>query len=337
MAQKTRSVEEWQARVVEILVAHQTTPANAQSVAQALVAAEIEGQTAHGLSRVPAYAQQAQSGKVDGTAQPKMAQVAAAVLRIDAGHGFAYPALDLAVQALPSLTKKMGVALAGIAHSHHAGMVGYQAERLAHAGLVGIVLSNSPKAIAPWGGHQALFGTNPIAFAAPRKAAPPFVIDLSLSKVARGKIKLAAENQETIPQGWALDAQGQPTTDAQAALAGTLLPIGEAKGTALVLMVELLTAALTASHFGYEASSFFEPQGAAPAIGQLLLAIDPSPVSNGQFDPRLETLIEAILLQSGTRLPGSNKPHCHKKAQTEGISIDETLDRSLQQLLEKKG
>lgn len=335
MAQKNRSVEEWTALVVEILTAHRTAPSNAQSVAQALIAAEMEGQKGHGLSRVLAYAKQAQSGKVQGAAHPKLAKVAPAVLRIDACHGFAYPAFDLAIEALPPLAKKTGIALAGIAHSHHCGMLGYQAERLAHAGVLGIVLSNSPKAMAPWGGNKALFGTNPIAFACPRQKSPPLVIDLSLSKVPRGKIKLAAEKQEPIPKDWALDAQGQPTTDATAALAGTMLPIGEAKGTALVLMVELLTAALTASHFGYEATSFFEPKGDPPSIGQFLLAIDPMPLSEAQFESRLETLIEAILLQPGTRIPGANKPHLRAQAQKEGISIDEALYQSLMQLARK--
>ena len=134
-------------------------------------------------------------------------------------------------------------------------------EALARSGLIGLFFSNGPSAIAPWGGSKGVFSTNPIAFAAPRGARDPLVIDMSLSKVARGKINLAAQKGEAIPEGLALDSDGQPTTDAKAALAGTMLPMGDAKGAQLVLMVEILAAALSASHFGYEAGSFFSGEG----------------------------------------------------------------------------
>ena len=130
-----------------------------------------------------------------------------------------------------------------------------------------MILGNSPKAIAPWGGREGLFGTNPIAFAAPRRAAEPLLIDLSLSKVARGKVMVAAKNGTPIPEGWALDKEGRPTTDAKAALEGTMIPIGDAKGAALVLMVEVLAAALTGANYGFEASSFFTADGPPPGGG----------------------------------------------------------------------
>src|SRR5690606_19350669 len=116
----------------------------------------------------------------------------------------------------------------------------YHVERLAERGLAGFAFGNSPAAIAPWGGKTGVFGTNPIAFAAPRKDGPPLVVDLSLSRVARGKIMVASQTGEPIPEGWALDADGRPTTDPKAALAGTMVPIGEAKGAALALVVEIL-------------------------------------------------------------------------------------------------
>ena len=173
------------------------------------------------------------------------------------------------------MAPESGIAMAALYHSHHFGQAGYHVERLAQQGLVALVLGNSPKAIAPWGGRDGVFGTNPIAFAAPRQNAEPLLIDLSLSKVARGKVMVAAKNGTAIPEGWALDKDGQPTTDAKAALEGTMIPLGDAKGAALVLMVEILAAAVTGANFGFEASSFFTADGPAPGVGQTLIAIDP--------------------------------------------------------------
>ena len=193
------------------------------------------------------------------------------------------------------------------------------------------MFANTPKAIAPWGGTQAVFGTNPIAFAAPRKVKKPLVIDLSLSKVARGKILVASQQGNPIPEGWALDDRGKPTNNPDAALSGTMLPIGDAKGTALAFMVEVLAAALTSSMFGFEASSFFSAEGSPPGVGQLLMAIAPGPVSNGQFQTRLEDLIEEILNQDGdVRLPGDRRLELREKAFRDGISL---TDKQYQEIV----
>ena len=148
-------------------------------------------------------------------------------------------------------------------------------ERLADAGLVALMFVNTPSAIAPWGGSKAVLGTNPIAFACPLPGRAPLVIDLSLSKVARGNIMTAKQRGEKIPEGWALDAAGKPTTDPDAALAGTMVPMGDAKGSALALMVELLAAGLTGANFAAEASSYLDDKGPPPGTGQLIVAFDP--------------------------------------------------------------
>lgn len=315
-----------------ILIRHRTSRENAVSVAQALVAAETDGQTGHGLSRLLSYAAQAGSGKVNGEAVPRVVERAGAAVRIDAASGFAFPAMELAVHELAALAPETGIAAAGVFRSHHFGQAGYHVEKLAERGLVGLVFGNSPKAIAPWGGSQGVFGTNPIAFAAPRPAAPPLVIDMSLSKVARGKVMVAAERGVAIPEGWALDTNGQPTTDPKAALEGTMLPAGEAKGAALVLMVEVLAAALVGARLGFEASSFFTAEGAPPGVGQLLIAIDPEFFSGGAFDERLETLIVAVLAQEGARLPGTRRLAARERAEANGIEIPEQLYTKLQAL-----
>ena len=150
---------------------------------------------------------------------------------------------------LPEIAREQGVAAAAIRRSHHCGAAGHPVEALAEAGLVALLFANTPAAIAPWGGKLPVYGTNPIAFACPLPGRAPIVVDLSLSKVARGNILAAKQKGEPIPEGWALDADGEPTTDAAAALKGTMLPLGDAKGTALALMVELLRAASRVAHY----------------------------------------------------------------------------------------
>jgi (2R)-3-sulfolactate dehydrogenase (NADP+) len=316
--------------LVKALCAHGTEAKNAEPVARALVAAEADGLPGHGLSRLPSYCAQVASGKIHGHAVPELSQVADGVVVVDANGGFAYPALGLAIEKLAALTPKTGVALAAITRSHHCGAAGYHVEALARQGLVALMFANTPKAIAPWGGTQAVFGTNPIAFAAPRRVKKPLVIDLSLSKVARGKILVASQQGNQIPEGWALDDRGKPTNDPDAALSGTMLPMGDAKGTALVFMVEVLAAALTSSMFGFEASSFFSAEGSPPGVGQLLMAIAPGPISKGQFQTRLEGLIEEILLQGNVRLPGDRRLELREKAYGNGIRL---TDKQYQEII----
>lgn len=316
----------------DILIAHNTNDGNAEQVAAALVAAEADGQIGHGASRLPSYAAQSKSGKVDGYASPKLKKVAAAALRVDARGGFAYPAINLGVEALIELTRESGIAAVAIANSHHSGVAAHHVEPIARAGMIGLGFGNGPQGIAPWGGSKGVFGTNPIAFAAPRKKSDPLVIDMSLSKAARGKINVAAQKGEPIPDGWAVDADGQPTTDAKAALEGTMLPMGDAKGAQLVLMVEILAAALSASQFGYEASSFFTGEGDPPLVGQFLIAIDPDPLSRNRFGDRLEDLFATILAQPGTRLPGERRFALRKEAARNGISLPKDLHDQLLRL-----
>ena len=312
--------------VFDALQKHQTSTENAKEVADALICAEIDGQSGHGLSRVPSYILQLSSGKVDGNAKPTIVGSNGAVIRIDAKNGFAYPALSLAIKELVSCSKKYGIAVASISHSHHFGQAGRHVERLAESELIGLMFGNTPKAIPPWGGSKALYGTNPIAFSVPRSKTPPLVIDLSLSKVARGKVMMANQKNERIPQGWAIDEQGNPTSDAKKALAGAMLPIGDAKGSALALMIEILSAALTGSNFGFEASSFFDSEGDSPGVGQLIIAIDPSFFSGDVFSERVETIINAILEQPSTRLPGNKRLEKRKwREKTKTIAIPQEL------------
>jgi (2R)-3-sulfolactate dehydrogenase (NADP+) len=312
-------------RLTEIFSETGASPANAASVAWALVMAEADGLKGHGLSRVPTYLAMLKSGKIDGQVVPKASRPKPGVLAIDAGHGFAYPAIDLAVAELPRLAREQGVIAAPIRRSNHCGAAGLHVERLAEQGLVAMLFANTPGAIAPWGGSKPVFGTNPIAFAAPLARREPVVIDMALSKVARGPIVAAKQKGEAIPEGWALDVHGKPTTDAAAALAGTMVPLGDAKGATLAMMVEILAAALVGAHFGFQASSFLDDKGGPPDTGQLILAIDPHAMGGNWFDERMRVLAHAIEEQEGTRLPGVRRLALRAKAQAEGIEMPAEL------------
>jgi (2R)-3-sulfolactate dehydrogenase (NADP+) len=319
------SLAEAQEIVACALVRCATSKTNAAIVARALVAAEADGLKGHGLSRVPSYAAQAKAGKVVGRATPVVARPKPAVVAVDAGHGFAFPALDAAVTALPEVARAQGVAVAPIRRSHHAGAAGHPVERLAEAGLVALLFANTPAAIAPWGGSRGLFGTNPIAFACPLPGRAPIVVDLSLSKVARGNILAAKQHGERIPEGWALDASGQPTTDPEAALAGTMVPLGDAKGTALALMVELLAAGLTGATYAADASSFLDAEGPPPGTGQLIIVLDPATLGGEGASARFAALAEAIEAQAEARLPGARRLENRARAATEGLAVADSL------------
>lgn len=322
---KTLTVKEAHALVCAALTASNTSSENACSVADALVGAELAGQAGHGLRRVSAYCAQARSGKVDGHAVPQASRTRPGAVAVDAAHGFAYPALDLAIGELARIAPEHGIAAAGIRRSHHAGVAGLFVERLAEKGLAALMFANSPAAMAAWGGSKAIYGTNPIAFACPVQDAEPIVVDVSLSKVARGRVMAAAQKGEAIPGGWALDGDGRPTTDAKAALAGTMLPLGDAKGSALALMVELLAAGLTGANYASEQTSFFDAEGAPPGTGQLLFAVDPTCFGGLKPLERFAAIAVAVEQEGAARLPGRRRQALKARLECEGIPVDAAL------------
>jgi (2R)-3-sulfolactate dehydrogenase (NADP+) len=307
--------------VAGLFAAEGVADAAARSVATALVMAEADGLGGHGLSRLPTYLAMVRAGKIDGRAVPEASRPKPGVLLIDARDGFAYPAIDLAIAELPAIARGQGVALCAIRNSSHCGAAGLHVERLAEAGLVALLFANTPGAIAPWGGSKPVFGTNPIAFAAPLQGRAPVVIDMALSKVARGPIIAAKQKGEAIPEGWALDVDGEPTTDPARALAGTMVPLGDAKGATLAMMVEILAAALVGAHFAFEASPFMDASGGPSRTGQLILAIDPAAMGGDHFAQRMTTLAAAIEAQEGARLPGQRRLALRNAAETKGVHV----------------
>ena len=312
-------------------------PAMAHSTARALVLAESQGQGGHGLSRVAQYSSHLRNGRANGQAVPQVLRSKGATLVVDAQEGLAFAACELAVAESIAIARLQGVAVAGVVRSHHCGVVVDHLRAVAAAGMVGLGFANSPAAMPAAGGKHPIFGTNPVAAVFPRRqhagatdgARDPLMIDLSLSEVARGKVMLAAKEGRAIPAGWALDAQGQPTTDAQAALAGSMLPLGavsSSKGAMLALVVELLVTAVIGARFGFEASSFFVDEGNRPGIGQAFIVIDPGAMAgNDSYLDRLEVLVAEMLKDDGVRLPGARREALRRKAEAEGLEVSDAL------------
>jgi len=320
------SVVELTQRVKSAFVRSNVNDLNAQIVADALVKAEIDGKFGHGVSRVMSYAAQSKIGKVDGNAEPLVSQNKPGVLSVDASNGFAYPAIKMLTDFLPKIAHSQGIAVGGVYRSHHFGVAGHIVEKIADMGMVSLLFGNTPSAIAPWKGNKALFGTNPLAFGAPTENGKHLIIDLAVSKVARGKILKASQENKKIPLGWAVDKYGIDTDDPKEALKGTMLPFGDAKGSALALMIEILAAAITGSNFAYEADSFLDINGKPPNVGQLLIIIDPEAMgSKKRFFNKIGSMMESILAQDGTHLPGSNRFLLREKASKEGLNIDQKI------------
>ena len=310
--------------------------AMAASTAKALVLAEAQGMASHGLTRVQQYATHLRNGRADGNAEAVITRHKGAALLVDAKQGLAFPACDLAVTTAIATARSLGVCFAGVTNSHHCGVLVDHLRAVADAGMVGLGFANSPAAMPAAGGKHPVFGTNPVAAAFPRRNADPLMIDLSLSEVARGKVMLAAKDGRPIPLGWALDSRGQPTTDAKAALAGSMLPLGAVsspKGSMLALIVELLVTAVVGAQFGFEASSFFVDEGNAPRIGQAFVVIDPGALAGTDvYYERMETLIAEMLIDDGVRLAGARRTGLEQQANQSGLTIPEALKNQLEML-----
>ena len=313
------SYEELNTLVQDALIHAGASPAQASATALALVAAEASGLPSHGLSRVTMYVAHLKAGRVLGDAVPVIKNQRASAVLIDAGNGFAFPACRLAIDEAIARAAQTGIAIAAVTNSHHFGMASYHLDAVASAGMVGIACGNSPAAMPAAGGKRPIFGTNPIAAIFPREGRHPVSIDLSLSEVARGKLMMAAKKGEAIPLGWALDADGNPTTDPKQGLEGSMLPMGGVKGAMLALVVELLVTTLTGAHFGAEADTFFVDEGNQPRLGQAFIVIDPTALGGTVvYGERIEALLAAMLVDEGVRLPGQRRFDLVAKAGAQG-------------------
>ncbi|MCR8931232.1 MULTISPECIES: Ldh family oxidoreductase [unclassified Pseudomonas] len=318
-----------------IFLRHGTSVDVARVLAANCAAAERDGAHSHGVFRIPGYVSTLKSGWVNGHAVPEVEDVAAGFVRVDAGNGFAQPALAAARPLLVEKARHAGIAVLAIRNSHHFAALWPDVEPFADEGLVSLSVVNSMTCVVPHGADRPLFGTNPIAFAAPRAGAAPIVFDLATSAIAHGDVQIAARKGERLPAGTGVDSLGQPTQDPKAILeGGALLPFGGHKGSALSMMVELLAAALTGGNFSFEFDWSNHPGAKTPWTGQLLIVIDPSKAAGQSFAERSGELVRQMHSVGLKRLPGDRRHWQRSRSLAEGIALDA---QTLEQLRELAG
>ncbi|UWQ29686.1 Ldh family oxidoreductase [Leisingera sp. M523] len=326
---KTLTLAEIEDLSFRALVAAGTSEANARPLAVATAATEADGVASHGLAYIPIYAEHVQCGKVDGQAVPALARPRPGVVAVDAATGFAHSAIDMGFEALIPAAREQGVAVLAIRNSYNCGVLGYHTARLARAGLVGLGFTNAPASIAPSGGKKPVVGTNPFSVAVPGEdGEPELLIDQSASTIAKSEVMKHAREGKEIPLGWALDADGNPTSDPDAGLKGSMAPSGGYKGVSVALLTEIMAAALTGATLGINASPFSGTAGGPPKTGQMFIAIDPVATSNDSFRSGMVGIVEAVRAQTGAHLPGDGRRGKRIKARTDGVAVSvATLNR----------
>jgi len=280
--------------------------ANADALTRTVVAAERDGSKSHGLFRVPGYVASLRSGKVNGRADPNPVKVTPAFIRVDGDRGYTPLAIERGVPALAEAAAEAGIAAMTIASTYHFAALWHEVESIAARGLVGVACVSSPAVVAPFGGAEPIFGTNPIAFAWPRPGQRPVVYDMATAAMAQGEVQIAARDGRTVSAGTGLDAQGEPTDDPQAILDGVQLPFGGHKGSAMALMVELLAAGATGESFSFEASDDVADGGPSRG-GEFFIAISPTVLAGPDWADRCEVFFERFAAIEGARLPGSKR------------------------------
>ena len=306
------------------LIASGASEENAMPLAKGIIHAEIQGIKSHGFHYLPIYCLHLKCQKVKGEADPQLKNQSNVAFIVNADNGFAHRAIDLGFKKLIPAAKENGIASLAISNSYNCGVLGYHTEKLAKEKLIGIGFTNAPASIAPLGGIKPVVGTNPISIAVHNQGKVKILIDQSASVVAKSEISVRAKSGESIPTGWAFGPDGEDTTDASIALKGTMAPSGGYKGFGIGLFVEIMTACLTGSNLGIDASSFADDKGGPPGTGQFFIAINPEKYSDG-FETKIKNLINAIESQDGSRLPGSKRINNSMANVNEPIAIKEDL------------
>ncbi len=318
-----------------ILVAAGMREPHAQIVSDTLVYAELRGVSSHGLARLPSYLDRVAAGAMELDPDMTVDGSFDAFRLLDAQNGFGQIAACTAMDAAAAMARRHGIGAVSVRNSNHFGVAAYFVERAARAGLVGIALTNASPAMAPYNARTALIGTNPIAFGIPAGAQRPIVLDMSTSLVARGKIRLAAMNGDAIPLGWAVDADGVPTTDAKAALDGHVAPMGGPKGAGLSLVIDILTGVLSATALTGAVRNITD-LGGPSRTGHLLLALEPAAIGGAQSFARdvaaVADKIHALEPVPGAqiRLPGELEALAAERRAQEGIPLSPAVIAALQ-------
>ena len=281
---------------------------NASILSDTIMKAERDGSLSHGLFRLPAYVASLKSKKVNGNAKPKTTKIAPSVIRVDGDSGFAPIVLSVGIPSLIELAKDNGVAILSVTKSHHMAALWPETESIAESGLVGFACTAYKPMVAPAGATKSLFGTNPISFAWPRKNKTPVVYDMATASMAMGEVQVAAREGHSVPLGTGLDKKGKETSDPkEIADGGVLLPFGGYKGSAISLMVELLSGALLGEWFSFEAQKLDNNDGGPPRGGEFILAISPDKIAGPNWNDHAEKLFSKMKELKGVRLPGERR------------------------------
>lgn len=307
---------------------------HAKSIATLLTKTQGDDCHSHGLYRLLSCVRCLKYGKVDPLAVPVVRDTAPGIVTVDARFGFSPFAFDTGLPILMEKARAQGIAAMAINNCFHFSALWPEMEALAAEGFAGMAMTPSHSWVAPAGGKTPVFGTNPFAFGWPRPGALPLVFDFATSETARGEIELHRRAGKGIPLGWAIDADGHPTTDPNEALTGAMLPFGGHKGSALSMMIELMAGPLIGDALSSESMAFDDGAKVTPCHGELIIAFDPARFLGGRSDEHLkraDTLFDAILGQ-GARLPSQRRYQARERSQTEGVVIPLELYNELKQL-----
>ncbi|KAJ4004107.1 hypothetical protein NW752_010815 [Fusarium irregulare] len=284
-------------RFVEDVLKGNNIPAeNAAIIARCLIAADLRGVDTHGMNRIPSYMERIRQGVLNATAQPTLTQVTPAVAQVDGQNGFGFVAAHKGMAAAIESAKVFGIGMASIKHSNHFGMSAWLVQQALDENMMSLVFTNSSPALPAFGGKSKLLGISPIACGAPGKGdMESFILDMAPSVAARGKIYKAKRRGEKIPTDWALDAEGRPTDDPEAALGGVMLPMGGPKGSALAIMMDVFSGVLSGSAFAGHVTGPYDPSKPAD-VGHFLMAIKPDLfMSLDEFRERMQYLYERVV------------------------------------------
>lgn len=259
--------------VARLFAAEGCPDEDAREIASGLVEADLRGVWSHGVARVPGYLGRYRAGVMNPRPDIKISYDASAAAYVDGDNGSGLVVAPKAMRVAIGLAQGYGIGIAGVAFSNHFGAAARYAEMAAREFCIGMVFTNASPALPPWGGAKPFLGTSPLAFAAPTPAGKTFVIDMAMSRIARGKLKFAAARGEAVPEGYALDKEGRPTSDGAAAFGGTMLPFGEHKGAALSWMMEVMAGVFTGAEFGGAVANPFTGLDRPAETGHTMIAI----------------------------------------------------------------
>lgn len=333
-ASVTMTLDEVRALARTVLRRQGLNARHAEAVAETMVAGERDGCASHGLYRLLVSAHTIASGNVVPDAEPVATDTAPALVRVDAKGGYAQLAFELGKPLLVEKARRCGIAALALNNCVHFAALWPEVEALCDEGLVALAFTPSHAWVAPAGGTRPVFGTNPIAFGWPRPGREPFVFDLATSAVARGEIELHRRAGRAIPEGWGIDPEGRPTTDAAEALAGAMLTFGGHKGSALAAMVELIAGPLIGDMTSRESLAADNGAKASPLGGELLIAIDPAGFLGAGAEEhirRAEAMFDEITSQ-GARLPSQRRYEARRRSVAEGVRIPRVLLDDIERL-----